>query len=129
MAEKSACKVEHVMDPAIIERLICLTQWMQELPENIKSGFTQRIQAHIEAQKFVMKPCTLDKIEPGARAVITKITIRGEIGQRLLDMGVTKGTDIQVIKVAPLGDPIEIKIKGYHLSLRKTEAQQIQVAR
>jgi Fe2+ transport system protein FeoA len=56
---------------------------------------------------------------------VTKITGNGFIRQRILDMGIVKGTEIEVERVAPLGDPIEIKVKGYHLSLRKAEAANI----
>ncbi len=48
---------------------------------------------------------------------------------RLLEMGVMQGTEIEVVKLAPLGDPIEVKLRGYHLSLRKQEAEQIEIAR
>ena len=126
VAQKSACKVEHVLDPLIIERIICLTRWMQELSDDVKSGFTRQLQAHIETQKL-NNPRTLDKVGPGAAVIVSKISVRGEIGQRLLDMGVTKGTNIEVVKGGPLGDPIEIKVKGYHLSLRKSEANKIEV--
>ena len=53
--------------------------------------------------------------------------VRGETGKRLLEMGVTTGTVIGVESVAPLGDPIDIKVKGYHLSLRKEEADGIEI--
>lgn len=126
-AEKSACKVEHVLEPAIIERTLFLTRWIQELPEDVRSDFSRRMRADMEAREIAVKPRTLDEVEPGANAVVTKINVRGELGRRLLDMGIIKGVDIQVIKVAPLGDPIEIKLKGYFLSLRKSEANQIEV--
>ena len=58
---------------------------------------------------------------------VKKIQGEGTLHKRLLDMGIIKGTKIEVIKVAPLGDPIDIKVKGYHLSLRKEEASQILV--
>jgi len=126
LAEKSACKVEHVLEPCIIERITYLTRWMQSLPEDIKSGFSQQIQAHSETRS-VKSALTLDKVKPGGKVVISRISAYGEIGQRLLDMGVTKGSEIEVIKVAPLGDPIDIRVKGYHLSLRKSEANKIEV--
>ena len=58
---------------------------------------------------------------------VKKIEDQGTLNKRLLDMGIIKGTDIEVIKIAPLGDPINIKVKGYHLSLRKEEAARILV--
>ncbi len=70
---------------------------------------------------------TLKSIKPGERASIVKISGGGSIRRRLLDMGATAGTEVRVERVAPLGDPIEIKIKGYHLTLRKEEARRISV--
>ncbi|MFH1642243.1 MAG: ferrous iron transport protein A [Nanoarchaeota archaeon] len=70
---------------------------------------------------------TLNKLIKGQYAIIIKINTVGEIKRRLLDMGLVKGTSIKVERIAPLGDPIEIKVKGYMLSLRKEEAKQIEV--
>jgi Fe2+ transport system protein FeoA len=64
---------------------------------------------------------------PGTRGKIVKVEGRDAIHRRLLDMGVVSGTEFEVEKKAPLGDPIEIKIMGYHLSLRKYEAETITV--
>lgn len=69
----------------------------------------------------------LNEIKPKSKCRIIKILGSGNICRRLLDMGCVKGTEIEVIKVAPLGDPIDITIKGYHLSLRKEEAKNIEV--
>ncbi len=64
----------------------------------------------------------LANLQPGQRGRITKIGGIGAMKRRLLDMGVLPGEEVQVEKVAPLGDPIEITIKSYRLSLRKSEA-------
>jgi len=69
----------------------------------------------------------LSELKPRELAKVKKIQGEGTLNKRLLDMGIIKGTKIEVIKVAPLGDPIDIKVKGYHLSLRKEEAAQISV--
>lgn len=69
----------------------------------------------------------LSQIKPRTIAKITKVNGSGGVLRRMLDMGCVKGTVIEVIKVAPLGDPIEIKVKGYNLSLRKNEAKNIEV--
>ncbi len=127
MSEKSACRVEHVLAPAIIERIICLTRWMQSLPEEMKKGFTDQIKAQVANEKFIVRKRFLDQVELGAKAVVSRVTAIGEVGQRLLDMGIVKGARLQVMRVAPMGDPIEIKIKGYNLSLRKSEAKTIEV--
>jgi Fe2+ transport system protein FeoA len=59
--------------------------------------------------------------------IIKMVPGGGAIRQRLLDMGVTRGTELEVERVAPLGDPVEIFIKGYHLAIRKSEAEYIEV--
>jgi len=70
---------------------------------------------------------TLNQLKPGERATIVKVGGQGPVRRRILDMGVVKGAEIKVVRVAPLGDPVEFLIKGYNLSLRKSEAQEIQV--
>jgi len=69
----------------------------------------------------------LSDLEEGRQAIIVKIGGAGAIRQRLLDMGVTRGTTILVERRAPLGDPIEIAVKGYHLAIREDEARHIEV--
>lgn len=68
---------------------------------------------------------TLKNLKPGQSGSVVSIGSKGPIKRRLMDMGVTPGAEIKVVKVAPLGDPIEINIRGYELSLRKLEAEQI----
>ncbi|HWQ75725.1 MAG TPA: FeoA family protein [Syntrophomonas sp.] len=70
---------------------------------------------------------TLKDIKPGETVCVSAFTGFGAVRRRLMDMGITKGTQIYVRKVAPLGDPIEITVRGYELSLRKDEAENIQV--
>lgn len=70
---------------------------------------------------------TLDKLEIGKEAVITVVGGEGALRCRLLDMGLIPKTKVAVIKVAPMGDPIELRIRGYELTLRKEEAQKIEV--
>jgi len=69
----------------------------------------------------------LSELKPKESGKVKKIYGEGVLHRRLLDMGIIKGTKVEVTKIAPLGDPIDIKIKGYHLSLRKEEAAQISV--
>lgn len=68
---------------------------------------------------------TINELKPKESGTVKKIYGEDSLSKRLLDMGVIRGTKIEVIKIAPLGDPIEIKVKGYYLSLRKKEAAQI----
>ncbi len=70
---------------------------------------------------------TLKDVKVGETAVVSKLTGEGAVKRRIMDMGVTKGTKISVRKVAPLGDPIEVTVRGYELSIRKADAQMILV--
>jgi Fe2+ transport system protein FeoA len=69
----------------------------------------------------------MSELKPGDKAEITYIKQGNEITRRLADMGVTKGADFKVVRKAPLGDPVEIKIKGFLMALRMEEAGQIEV--
>lgn len=70
---------------------------------------------------------TLRNVGVGQTVTVSKITGVGAIKRRIMDMGLTKGTSVYVRKVAPLGDPIEVTVRGYELSLRKADAEQIEV--
>ena len=70
---------------------------------------------------------TLDKVDIGKRVTVKKVNGSGPVKRRIMDLGITKNCEIYVRKVAPLGDPIEITIRGYELSLRKIEAANIEV--
>ena len=70
---------------------------------------------------------TLRELKPGQQGRVTSVGTFGSMKRRIMDMGVTPGVEIKVIKVAPLGDPIEVNVRGYELSLRKDEAAQIVV--
>ncbi len=64
----------------------------------------------------------LPELKQGEKGKVIKVRGEGPIYRRILDMGILRGVEIEVERVAPLGDPVEIKVKGYHLSLRKKEA-------
>ena len=70
---------------------------------------------------------TLNDIEIGERAVIARLHGEGAVRRRIMDMGLVKGTEVLVRKVAPIGDPIELTVRGYELSIRKDEAAMIEV--
>ena len=71
---------------------------------------------------------TLDQLKPGDSAIVGVLTGSGAVHQRLLEMGVIEGADVEVVRMAPLGDPMEIIVQGYHLSLRKAEASLVSLA-
>ena len=70
---------------------------------------------------------TLKEVKPGNTVKVTKISGEGAIKRRIMDMGLTKGIEIFVRKVAPLGDPVEISVRGYELSVRKYDAELVEV--
>ncbi|WP_294773451.1 FeoA family protein [uncultured Eubacterium sp.] len=70
---------------------------------------------------------TLKEIKVGQSAIIKKIHGDGALKRRIMDMGITKGVEVYIRKVAPLGDPLEITVRGYELSIRKADAELIEV--
>lgn len=70
---------------------------------------------------------TLKNVKVGKRVRVVKVRGEGAVKRRIMDMGLTKGVEIYVRKVAPLGDPVEINVRGYELSLRKADAEMIEV--
>ena len=70
---------------------------------------------------------TLRQVKVGDTVKVVKLHGEGPVKRRIMDMGITKGVEIYVRKVAPLGDPIEITVRGYELSLRKADAEMIEV--
>ena len=70
---------------------------------------------------------TLRDVKCGASVKVVKLHGEGAVKRRIMDMGITRGTQVYVLKVAPLGDPVEVTVRGYELSLRKEDAQMIEV--
>lgn len=70
---------------------------------------------------------TLRDVPIGQTARVAKLTGEGALKRRIMDMGITKGVDVYVRKVAPLGDPLEVTVRGYELSVRKSDAESIEV--
>ena len=70
---------------------------------------------------------TLKDVKVGQNATVVKLHGEGAVKRRIMDMGITKGVEVYVRKVAPLGDPIEVTVRGYELSIRKADAAMIEV--
>lgn len=70
---------------------------------------------------------TLDQVKPGQSCLVEALTGSGALKRRIMDMGLTKRTPVTVTKVAPLGDPLQLSVRGYELSIRKEEAAMVQV--
>lgn len=69
----------------------------------------------------------LSELRPGERGTVVRVGGGGPARRRIMEMGLVRGTEVKVVRVAPLGDPVEFEVRGYSLSLRKDEAQQVQV--
>ena len=70
---------------------------------------------------------TLKNVAVGQTVTVKKLTGEGPVKRRIMDMGITRGVDLHVRKVAPLGDPMELNVRGYELSVRKADAEMIEV--
>lgn len=68
---------------------------------------------------------TLKEVKIGETVTVEKVNGEGAVKRRIMDMGITRGVEVYVRKVAPLGDPVEVNVRGYELSLRKADAEQI----
>ena len=109
IADEGACKLEHDIPKVIFERLT-------EFVERIKKD---------QILTDSKNETTLAEMKPKEKGTVLKMNHRGGVTKRLADMGIGRGALIEVERVAPLGDPIDIKVRGYHLSLRKEEAAAI----
>ncbi len=119
-AEKDACLIEHVVSPVTLLRL---TEYLEQAAP-LKDKKEKREGLKMEA----VNTRALSELPPGAKGKVVRITNTEGVRRRLLDMGVVSGAEVLVEGVAPLGDPMEIKVKGYRLSLRKNEAASIYVS-
>jgi ferrous iron transport protein A len=72
---------------------------------------------------------TLDQLQPGEVGTVVRVGAQGPLRRRMLDMGLTHGVEVRMLRLAPLGDPVEFSLRGYSLSLRRTEAQSVEVQR
>ncbi|RPI61041.1 MAG: MarR family transcriptional regulator [Planctomycetaceae bacterium] len=149
-ADAAACKMEHAIPDGVLERFVEFVEFVDRCPrggskwirgfgyycehDNATGNCEKCVELVLDdvrsrqmANTTEKKAANLASLKPGEKAAIIKIAGSGGIRRRLLDMGATSGTLVEVERVAPLGDPIEVKIKGYHLTLRQEEAQRIQV--
>ena len=97
---------------------------MNEKPTEFNPGYQRRKRLR---NRGAGKIKTLSDLQPGCEGIIRKIGGNGAIRQRLLDMGITRMTPVKVERTAPLGDPIEISVKGYYLAIRMAEARNIEI--
>jgi DtxR family Mn-dependent transcriptional regulator len=149
VAAENACRMEHVLDREVLERISSFGQfvgqcprtsgnWLERfeyfyrhggMPPGSESDLQQWLEDRMKEQESDKTATTLNRLKAGDKATIVKVGGSGPLRRRIVDMGVVKGAPVEVQKVAPLGDPIEVKIKGYSLSLRKAKASAIDVKR
>jgi len=152
-AEENACRMEHGISKNIVNRLMDFAHYFKTCPnagvqweESIGYSCNNSVKRGRCCIKCMVEEnagkrsgnrsngfaagghtSTLDKLNPGESGIIESISGKSAIKRRIRDMGVTNGSSVEVIRVAPMGNPIEVKVKDYHLSLRKDEAADIVV--
>lgn len=150
VADEAACRMEHSIPKIVLERLSQFVEFVNVCPRGGAkwiAGFSYRcdqgqtyencakcISSILEDAKNISKGggeamtnTNLKALKPGQKGRITKIKGQSETNKRIAAMGMNPGSLVEVERVAPLGDPIDVKVKGYHLSLRKDDAELIEV--
>ena len=149
VAEEAACKLEHNIPHPIAERLIDFVefvqvcprageQWVENFAQHCKTPGERNCEQCVELCIRGIKSrglalveqgqVALTALKPKQKGVVVKINCRGLLAKRLAEMGLVRQAVVEVQRVAPLGDPMEIKVRGYRLSLRKDEAANVIVA-
>jgi len=150
LADSTACQMEHAIPKEVLDRFIDFVEYVETCPRGgakwIK-GFgyyctegcsledcercvascledVRKQRQHKEKQPMTVG---LSALRPGDKARITKVKGRGPVAKRIRAMGITPGAMIEVERVAPLGDPVEVKVRGYHLTLRKEDLDEVEV--
>lgn len=124
-AEVTACGMEHEATPMVLERMALLGEFLCNHP-----GMNEKWKAVRATTKGARAPGVesgLDELPPGVRGVVLAVNVGTTLRKRLVEMGVTPGVLIAVERIAPLGDPIAVEVRGYRLSMRKAEAAKIRV--
>jgi DtxR family Mn-dependent transcriptional regulator len=130
VADKEACRMEHCVGDDVAERLATLMEFVKAHPE-MQSGVSQLLaeRDHSDGMPASVRrgPVTVADLRSGQKAVIVAVRSGAALARRLVDMGLGRGALVEVEGVAPTGDPIRVKIRGYQLALRRTEAAAISV--
>jgi len=133
-AEEIACTIEHYISAQITERILLLKQFLTDQKDDEMSGLDKLHEYFLNQTETPEKKIRneipvflLSALKPGEKATVYRINADGEIRKRIMDMGLTRGQEIIVERMAPMGDPMEIRIRGYLLSLRKSEAEFVMV--
>ncbi len=136
-AERDACNIEHYISPNTLERLVKFVEFVESFPNKERdpkwlSHFKKYAETGepppcVGGERGGEKVKTLDQLKVGEKAVVRAVKGDPSLKKRILVMGLVPGTELEVEKVAPLGDPVDFKLKGFHLSLRKEEAKLVEV--
>ncbi len=151
VADKAACEMEHCITKPLLERFIQFAEFVEVCPragtkwirgfgyfcdhdsmgENcetcMRTNLAELIQNRKDKGETMNEKLTLRDIKPGKKAKVVKVALADTASRRMVEMGMTVGSVIEVVRIAPMGDPVDIKLKGYHLSVRKKEAEGIYV--
>ena len=125
IAEKDACNMEHYISPQSLERLLKLVEFLEDSQGEFLEKFKEFLKNREKKEEPMEK--RLSQMKVGDKGIVKRIVGDPNLKRRLMNMGVVPGTEIRVEKVAPLGDPMDVVVKGFHLSLRKEEAENIVV--
>ncbi len=148
LAETAACQMEHAVPPALIDRFVHFVEFVEMCPK-ASPGLLEGFRTHLDkgcrpkcfdecpievnddcsgsAQGPPSSLTTIADLQPGQRATIKRIQGQGTLRRRLMDLGLLPGTTVELEREAPLGDPLEILVKGTHLSLRREESTAVEV--
>ena len=150
-ADAAACQMEHSIPRVIIERFVQFAEFVEFCPrggtkwiagfgyhcdfggtqENCEKCIMHTLEdvkkKHQEALAVPHPKTTLKDMNPGQKGRVVKVNTQGLLNKRIMEMGLVPGAVVEVERIAPLGDPIDVKVKGYHLSLRKDEAENIEI--
>lgn len=149
-ADEAACKIEHAIPRMAFQRLVEYVKFVETCPRSGSrwvKGFgyhcakdrerencerclaltLAEIRENDQPEKRGKRTVPLSSLKPGQKARIVKVRRGGAVHKRIVEMGVTPGTMVEVRRIAPLGDPVEVKLRGYNLSLRKEETKEVEV--
>lgn len=148
LADDAACRMEHAVPPELLDRLVRFVEFVEMCPHGgpgLLEGFRNHMENGCRPKCFdecrfesvlpiapgeperAADVMTLADLEPDQHAKVKRVQGEGTLRRRLMDLGIISGTPIVMERSAPLGDPIEILVKGTHLSLRREEAAAVQV--
>jgi DtxR family Mn-dependent transcriptional regulator len=148
LADQAACKMEHTIPPELMDRFVRFVEYIEMCPQggsDLLKGFRDHMEKGCRPTRFddcefssslptahsglddSPEITTLLDLKPNQHAIVSRVQGQGPLRRRLMDLGLITGTPVTMERSAPLGDPLEILVKGTHLSLRREEASSVQV--